>query len=148
MTNFNERTNTLRYKNISHTLFFERVMVVVCERWAGDGDRLLYWHGSTSFSSWLGCSTVGHWEPKALCLPLALNSASFLQLTCFSKYPNSQPIASGHDIIQTPLTFPIWGLLWQLWLTYPLRTSVNCTQCLSTVTKSRIVQSSTKLNDN
>ena len=28
-----------------------------------------------------GCSTVGHWGPKALCLPLALNSASCLQLT-------------------------------------------------------------------
>ena len=30
--------------------------------------------------SW-GCSTVGHWRPKALCLPLALASASCLQLT-------------------------------------------------------------------
>ena len=36
---------------------------------------------STSFSSWLGCSIVGHWGPKALCLPLTLNSASCLQLT-------------------------------------------------------------------
>ena len=27
------------------------------------------------------CSTVGHWGPKALCLPLALTSASCLQLT-------------------------------------------------------------------
>ena len=38
----------------------------------GDKDRLLYWpkffldHSSTSFSSWLGCSTVGHWGPKAI----------------------------------------------------------------------------------
>ena len=56
-------------------------MLVVCERWVGDGDRLLYWPSSTSFSSWLGCSTVGHWGPKALCLPLALHSASCLQLT-------------------------------------------------------------------
>ena len=54
-------------------------MLVVCERW--DGDRLLYWPSSTSFSSWLGCSTVSHWVRKALCLPLALNSASCLQLT-------------------------------------------------------------------
>ena len=44
-------------------------------------------------------------------------------------------------------TFPIWGLSWQLWLSYPLRASVNCTQCLCTGTKSRIVQSSNKLND-
>ena len=33
-------------------------------------------HSSTFFSSWLGCSTVGHWRPKALYLPLALTPAS------------------------------------------------------------------------
>ena len=55
-------------------------------------------------------------------------------------------IASGHDDIHTPAPFSIWGLLWQLWLSYTLRTSVNCTQCLRTWTKSRIVQSPTKLN--
>ena len=43
--------------------------------------------------------------------------------------------------------FSIWGLLWQLWLSYPLHVSVDCTQCLCTWTKSRIVQSPTKLND-
>ena len=53
----------------------------MCERWAGDRDRLLYWPHSISFSSWLGCSIVGHWKPKALCLLLALNSASCPQLT-------------------------------------------------------------------
>ena len=37
-------------------------------------------HSSTSFAFWLGCSTVGHWEPKALCLPLALTLASCTQL--------------------------------------------------------------------
>ena len=31
------------------------------------------------------------------------------QLTSFSKSPNSQPITSGHDVIYTPVTFPIWG---------------------------------------
>ena len=35
----------------------------------------------------------------------------------------------------------------QLWLSYLLRTSVNCNQCLCTWTKSRIVQSLTKLNN-
>ena len=141
----NERTCVF-IKNLSHFIL-ERAMVVVCERWAGDGDRLLYWPSSTSISSWLGVSTVGHWEAKALCLPLALNSASCLQLTGFFKSPNSQPIASGHDVIHTPVSFLIWGLLWQLWLSYPLCASVNCTQCLHTWTKSRIVQSPTKLND-
>ena len=38
-------------------------------------------------------------------------------------------------------------LLWQWWLSYPLRTSVNCTQRLCTWTKSWIVQSPIKLND-
>ena len=37
-------------------------------------------HSSTSFAFWLGCSTVGHWGPKARYLPLALNSASSFQL--------------------------------------------------------------------
>ena len=56
-------------------------MLVVCKRWASDGNRLLYWSSSTSFSSRLGFSTVGHWGPKSPCLPLALNSASCHQLT-------------------------------------------------------------------
>ena len=43
-------------------------MLAVCERWVGDGDRLLYWLNSTSFSFWLGCSTVGHWGPQTLSL--------------------------------------------------------------------------------
>ena len=34
-----------------------------------------------------------------------------------------------------------------LWLSYPLRASVNCAQCLCTWTKSRIVRSPNKLND-
>ena len=46
-----------------------------------------------------------------------------------------------------PASFPIWGLLWQLWLLYPLCVSINCTQCLCTWTKSWIIQSPTKLND-
>ena len=41
-------------------------------------------HSSTSSLSWLGCSTVGHWGCKALCLLLALTSASSLQLTLYS----------------------------------------------------------------
>ena len=44
ITNSNERTNALLYKyiNLSHFIF-ERVDVSMCERWVGDGDRLLYW---------------------------------------------------------------------------------------------------------
>ena len=62
-------------------------MLVACERWVGDGDRLLYWPrvlltiaALLPHLGW-GCSTVGHWGPKALCLPLSLTSASSLQRT-------------------------------------------------------------------
>ena len=65
----------------------------------------------------------------------------------FQNLPNSHPISSGHDVIHTPAPFPVWGLLWQWWWSYPLRPSVNCTQRLCTWTKSWIVQSPTKLND-
>ena len=74
---------------------------------------------------------------------LSVNS----KLTCFSKSPNSLPIASGHDVIHTPVPFRIWGLVWQLWLSYPLRASAKLYPMLCTWTKSQIVQSPTKLND-
>ena len=69
------------------------------------------------------------------------------QLTLFQNLQILTTIASGQDVIHTPAPFPIGGLLWQLWLSYPLRASVNCTQCLCAWTKSRIVQSPTKVND-
>ena len=84
MTNFNERTNTLLYKNIPLTLYSRNGDVFcvweVSWRW---GQTVILTqssscdHSSTSFSSWLGCSTVGHWGPKAA----GLNLASCLQLT-------------------------------------------------------------------
>ena len=66
MTNFNEWTNTLLYKKYSSDTFFSKgLMLVVCERWVGDGDRLLHTDPSssdqsnTSFSSWLGLLNRG-----------------------------------------------------------------------------------------
>ena len=64
-------------------------MLVVYERWAGDSrtdcyidPKFFFDHSSTSFSSWLGCSIVGHWGPKSLYLLLGLTSlASCLRLT-------------------------------------------------------------------
>ena len=38
-------------------------MLVVCEKWVGDGDRLLR-NDPKFFSFWLGCSTMGHGGPK------------------------------------------------------------------------------------
>ena len=51
------------------------------------------------------------------------------QLPLFQNLQILRTIASRHDVIHTPASLPIWGLLWQLWLSYPLCTSVNCTQC-------------------
>ena len=62
-------------------------MLVVCERWAGDRDRLLHInpsssdHSSTSFSSWLGLLNRRSLRAQAICLPLVLNLASCPQLT-------------------------------------------------------------------
>ena len=68
INDFNERTNTLLYKNIiSHILFLKGW----CWLWVRDeletgtdcyiDPKFFFDHSSTSFSSWLGCSTVGHW---------------------------------------------------------------------------------------
>ena len=46
-------------------MFSKGLMFLVCERWVGDGDRLLHidssssGHSSTSFSSWLGLLNRG-----------------------------------------------------------------------------------------
>ena len=56
---------------------------------------------------------------------------------------NSQPVSSGHDVIHTPAPFPVLGLLWQWWLSYPLRVIVNCTNWLHTWT---LNPNSSKLN--
>ena len=73
MMNFNERTNSLLYKNISLTLYSQKGWCsVVCERWVGDGDRLLHIdpsssdHSSTSSSSWLGLLNCGSLRAQSL----------------------------------------------------------------------------------
>ena len=88
MTNFNERTNTLLYKNISLTLYSRKGWCWLCVRGELETGTdcyiltqvLLIIAALLSHLGW-GCSTVGHWGPKALCLPLALTSASCPQLT-------------------------------------------------------------------
>ena len=69
------------------------------------------------------------------------------QLTLFQSLQILRTIASGHDVIHTTPSFPIWGLLWQLWLSYPLHVSAELYPILCTWTKSRIVQCPTKMND-
>ena len=59
-TNFNERMNTLLYKNISLTLYSRKGDVSCVWEVSGDKDGLLFWpkfflaHSRNSFSSWLG----------------------------------------------------------------------------------------------
>ena len=74
----NERIHFFIKIYLSHFIL-ERVMLVVCERWVGYGDRLTI-AALLPHLGW-GCSTVGHRGPQALCLLLALTSASWLQLT-------------------------------------------------------------------
>ena len=111
-------------------------MLVVYERWAGDEDRLLYWpqvssdHCCTSSSSWLGCSTVGHWGPKALCLPLALTLASLSPTN--SNCPGHRVILLS-DIPLLPLFFRLFTQVHLLidvsvegqYITLPLRDRVD-----------------------
>ena len=81
----NERTHFFIKIFLSHFIP-ERVTFLVGENWVETRTDCYFEpsssdHSSTYFSSWLGCSTVGHWGPKALCLPLALTSASCPPLT-------------------------------------------------------------------
>ena len=145
MTNFNERKNTFIYKNIISYTLFSKGWWLLCVR-----DEL-----ETGTDSYIDSAVLlSHlgWvaQPWVTEGPLSAAGSQFGILSptdCFSKSSNSQPIASRHAVIHTPVPFPIWGLLWQLWLSYPLRASVDCTQCLCTWTKSWIVQRPTKLND-
>ena len=62
-------------------------------------------NSSTSFAFWLGCLTVGHWGPKALRLPLTLNSASFSRTgsNCNWNCNWSKPsVAPGYIIVWHP----------------------------------------------
>ena len=88
MTNFNERTNTLLYKNISLTLYSRKDWCWLCVRGGLETGTDCYIFTQVlqtiaavlSHLGW-GCSSVGHWGLKALCLPLALTSVSCPQLT-------------------------------------------------------------------
>ena len=70
MTNFNKQTNPLLYKNIFLTLYSPKGDVsCVWEVSSRQGQTAILTqsssdHSSTSFASWLGCSTVGHWGPQ------------------------------------------------------------------------------------
>ena len=66
------------------------------------------------------------------------------QLTSFLKSPNSQPIASGQDVIHTPVLFPIWVFFI---MTFVIVLSAVRERELYSMFVHRIVQSPTKPND-
>ena len=94
-TSTNERIHFFIKIYLSHFIL-ERVVFVVCERWVGDRDRLLYWprfflaHSSTSFSSWLGFLNHGSLRAQS---PLSAAGSHFGIL---SPTPLNRP---GHMVI-------------------------------------------------
>ena len=72
-------------------------------------------------------------------------------ISTFNSFQNPQiprTISSGHDVIHTPASPPVWGVLRQWWLPYPSpheRKTAPNHYALSQET--RTVQSPTKLND-
>ena len=107
MMNFNERTNTLLYKNIPLTLYSRKAWCWLCLRGeleTGTDYSVLTLsssgHSSTSFSSWLGCLTVGHGGPKTICLQ-ADSHAGILYPTntnCNWNWPKPS-VAPGYMIV-------------------------------------------------
>ena len=58
------------------------------------------------------CSYIAHSHPHPSWTDPAQSQIS---TNCFfQKSPNSQPIASGHDVIHTPVQFPIWGFYYDI----------------------------------
>ena len=82
----NEYTSLQKYKSL--TLYFRKGDVLLCVRDELETGTHCYILTQVLLATiaailphlgW-GCSIVGHWGPKPLCLPLALTSASCLQL--------------------------------------------------------------------
>ena len=104
MTNFNEQTNTLLYKNMSLTLYSRKGWCWLCVRGELEiGDRLLFWHkvllatiaALLPHLGW-GCSTMGHWGPQAHSLQ-ADSHAGILSST--DSKPSEAP---GYIIVSRP----------------------------------------------
>ena len=57
-------------------------------------------------------STVGYWGPKALCLPLALNSASCLQLTPNPTPTDSSLLCPGYIFVWHPPASAVLPLIY------------------------------------
>ena len=66
----------------------------------------------------------------------------------FLKSSNSQPISFGHDVIHTPASFPVWGIIMTMviviYFAHERKTAPND---FAPELLTRIIQSPTKLND-
>ena len=104
MTNFNERTNRLLYKNISLTLYSRKGCCWLCVRGELETgtDCLISTQVLLTIAALLSHlgSTVGHWGLKALCQPLALTSPSCPELTPI----DSSRLCPGYIIVWHPPT--------------------------------------------
>ena len=98
--------------------------------------QLLTWSNLKSSTSWSdpnfslsrsdhNFNCLSQWQTTQLS---AYIIQSQLPADSFHNLQILKTIVFEHDVIHTLASFPIWGLLWQLWLSYPLPTSVNCTQ--------------------
>ena len=113
MTNFNERTNTLLYKNIiSHSLFSKGWWLLsVRDELETETDCyfdlavLLTRAALFSHLGW-GCSTVGHWEPQAL--SLQADSLAGIQ----SPIDSNRPRAPGYIIVLRPPVSAVLPLIY------------------------------------
>ena len=117
MTNFNERTNTLLYKNIPLTLYSRKGWCWLCVR--GELETGTDWyiltqsssdHSSTSFSSWLGLLNHRSLRAEALCLPLALTSTSCPQLTPTAT--DSSRLCPGYIFVWCPPASAVLPLIY------------------------------------
>ena len=109
---FNERKNTLLFKKfISHTSFSKGLMLVACERWVGDGDRLLHIdpsssdHSSTYFSSWMGLLNHGSLRAQS---PLSAAGSHFGILSP----TDSSRLCPGYIIFFRPLASALLPLIY------------------------------------
>ena len=120
----NERSQFFIKIYLSHFILervAKRLILVMCEKWVGDGtDCNILTPSSSDYSSTIFsfccAAQPGSWGPKPsvwswFSLP---RTATPTPTNSFSKSLKSQPIASGHDIIHTPVLFPIRGFYYDI----------------------------------
>ena len=73
-----------------------------------------------SMPQWQELNSLPQWQELSFS-----NQWSNLNWLFFQNTQILRTISSGYDVIHTPASFHVWGLLWRWWLSYPLRMSVK-----------------------